>query len=109
VARYAEAAPDTVVIADSSLFGTAAWVLRRDDIYVVSPGEISYGLSYPEARHRNLDARMLEDLVAASAGRADVLLIVELDTARDLAPHLPANTSRAEHGAVVILRIPRSV
>ncbi|HZF30489.1 MAG TPA: phospholipid carrier-dependent glycosyltransferase [Gammaproteobacteria bacterium] len=109
VARYASAAPDTVVVADASLFGTAAWVLGRDDIYVVSPGEISYGLSYPEARHRNLDARMLEDLVAANAGRADVLLIVERDTARDLAPHLPANASRAEHGAVVLLRIPRSV
>jgi 4-amino-4-deoxy-L-arabinose transferase len=109
VARYASAAPDTVVVADSSLFGTAAWVLARDDIYVVSPGEISYGLSYPEARHRNLDARMLEELVAASAGRADILLIVEHDTARDIAPHLPANVSRAEYGSVVLFRIPRSV
>jgi hypothetical protein len=52
---------------------------------------------------------MLEELVAASAGRADILLIVEHDTARDIAPHLPANVSRAEYGSVVLFRIPRSV
>lgn len=107
VARYASAAPDTIVVADASLAGTAVWVLDRDDVYVMDAGELAYGMSYPEARHRDLSGRMLENLVAANRGRADILLIMKRGSEADFAPHLPPDRIRTEHGVMVLLRIPR--
>ena len=46
---------DTVLISDAPLFGAVAWSFGRDDVYVLSEGEIAYGLAYPESRHRSLD------------------------------------------------------
>lgn len=107
VARYAPA-PDTVVVSDGSLFGTAAWTLKRNDIYVVSAGEIEYGLSYPEARHRKLTGTMLDELLAANRHRYDVLIICKPETERAIASHLPATASRWQEGSTVFVRIPKS-
>ncbi|HEX5048048.1 MAG TPA: phospholipid carrier-dependent glycosyltransferase [Gammaproteobacteria bacterium] len=107
VARYAHATPDTIVVADASLAGTAVWVLARSDVYVVDAGELAYGMSYPEARYRDLSGRMLEQLVAANRGRADILLILKRGSEAAFTPRLPPGTVRAEHGLVVLLRIPR--
>jgi 4-amino-4-deoxy-L-arabinose transferase len=108
VSRYAVpvADPDTVLVSDAPLFGTVAWVLKRDDVYVMSPGEIDYGLSYPEARHRLLDARALERLIRESAGRHAILVVCETTTEREIEAVLPARAERSEHGEVVLWRIP---
>jgi 4-amino-4-deoxy-L-arabinose transferase len=107
VARYAAANPDTIVVADASLAGTAVWVLGRNDVYVMDPGELAYGMSYPEARYRDLSGPMLEELVAVNRGRADVLLILKRGSEQSFTPHLPADRLREEHGLVVFLRVPR--
>jgi len=108
VSRHASASPATVLVADASLFGTTAWALKRDDIYLVSPGEIEYGLSYPEAKHRWLEGRMLEELVARNRGQRDVLVICDVATVREIDALLPANTERAQYGTVALLRIPQA-
>jgi 4-amino-4-deoxy-L-arabinose transferase len=107
VELVAAVSADTIVVADDSLFGTAAWVLDRDDIYVVSPGEIEYGLGYPESRHRWLKGSMLADLVAASRGRNDVLVLCLHKDEQRVAAQLPPTARRTEHGKVVMLRVPR--
>ena len=99
---------ETVIVSDSSLFGTAAWTFKRDDIYVVSGGEIDYGLSYPEHRFRRLEGHMLEDLIAATRGRSDLLIVCKENTEQDIAPTLPADTARLQQGSVVFLRIPKT-
>jgi 4-amino-4-deoxy-L-arabinose transferase len=106
VAAYGDVPRDTRVVSDAPLFGTVAWTLGRDDVYVVSPGEIDYGLGYADARGRRLDGDGLERLIAASRGRHAVLVICEADTAAKLAPELPADASRREIGKVVFVAVP---
>lgn len=45
---------NAIVIADSYIIGSVAWVLKRQDIYLTSPGELTYGLEFPDAAHRLL-------------------------------------------------------
>ncbi len=106
VTRYAEAAPDALVVSDAPLFGTAAWVLGRDDIYVLSPGEIEYGLSYPQSRDRLLDAAAFARLVAANRGRRPILVVCGRATDREIAPLMPPRARRSQHGEVVFWHIP---
>ena len=105
VARYA-AGTDTVVVSDAPLFGTAAWVLKRTDIYVASPGEIDYGLSYPEAKQRLLDGPAFAALLEANRGRRDVVLVCVPSTEEDLRALLPAGARREQHGNVIVWRVP---
>jgi 4-amino-4-deoxy-L-arabinose transferase len=106
VTRYANASPDTILVADAPLFGTVAWTLKRADVYVLSPGEIDYGLSYPEARHRLLDGPAFVALLEANRGRRDVLVICEASTEAALRPSLPGGAQRSQHGKVVFWRVP---
>ncbi len=105
MARYA-ASTDTVVVSDAPLFGTAAWVLKRADIYVASPGEIEYGLSYPEAKHRLLDGPAFAALLAANRGRHDVVLVCVPSTEEELKALLPSSARREQQGNVIVWRVP---
>lgn len=108
VARLTAGASDAVVVSDAPLFGTAAWVLKRTDIYVASPGEIEYGLSYPEERHRLLDAPAFAALLEANRGRHDVVLVCVPSTEEQLRAQLPANAQREQQGNVIVWRVPKS-
>ncbi len=105
VARYA-AGTDTVIVSDAPLFGTAAWVLKRADIYVASPGEIDYGLSYSEAKSRLLDGPAFAELLAANRGRRDVLLVCVPSTEEELKTWLPSGARREQQGNVIVWRVP---
>ncbi|HEY7673307.1 MAG TPA: phospholipid carrier-dependent glycosyltransferase [Gammaproteobacteria bacterium] len=107
VARHAPSA-ETVVVADASRFGTVAWTLKRDDIYVVSSGEIGYGLSYPEARFRELTGRMLAALIETAGARADILIVCKPATVAAIGAMLPARAMRFQDGSTVFVEIPRA-
>jgi|KBSMisStaDraftv2_1062788.scaffolds.fasta_scaffold04090_5 4-amino-4-deoxy-L-arabinose transferase len=107
IAHYVATPADTVLVSDASLAGAVAWELNRQDVYVVNPGEMSYGLSYPEARHRKLTSAMLGDLIASSRGAHDMLVLCEPDTEKEIDSQLPTNTERSQDGRVRVLRIPR--
>jgi len=107
VAHYVSTPRDTVVVSDDWLFGAVSWVLKRDDIYVVSAGEIEYGMSYPESRHRKLVGTMLADLIAENRGRHDVLVLGAASTEQEIEAQLPPTTERSQDGHVRVLRIPR--
>lgn len=106
LAHYAATPRDTVLVSDDWLFGAVSWVLRRDDVYVVTAGEIEYGMSYPESRHRKLVGTMLADLIAANRGRHDVLILCDSSTVANIDAQLPPSTQRSEDGHVHVLRIP---
>jgi 4-amino-4-deoxy-L-arabinose transferase len=107
IAHYAATPADTVLVSDASLAGAVSWELDRQDVYVVNPGEMSYGLSYPEARHRKLDAATLADLIASNRGAHDVLVLCEPDTEKEIDSQLPLSTQRSQDGRVRVLHIPR--
>jgi 4-amino-4-deoxy-L-arabinose transferase len=106
VARFTAGDAGAVVVSDAPLFGTAAWVLKRADVYVVSPGEIDYGMSYPEAKPRLLDGPAFAALLAANRGRRDVLLVCVPLTEAELKAWLPSNAQRAQQGNVIVWRVP---
>ena len=107
IAHYAATPADTVLVSDASLAGAVSWELNRQDVYVVNPGEMTYGLSYPEASHRKLDGAAFADLLASNRGAHDVLVLCEPDTEKEIDSQLPPSTQRSLDGRVRVLRIPR--
>ncbi len=99
---------DAVLISDAQRFGTIAWAFKRDDVYVVSAGEIAYGLSYPEERYRELDGTMLRELIATSHPNHDIVIICKSETAREIMPDLPPAMTRTVHGSTVVLELARA-
>jgi 4-amino-4-deoxy-L-arabinose transferase len=107
IAHYATTPADTLLVSDASLAGAVAWELKRDDVYVVNPGEMSYGLSYPEVSHRKLVGTKLAELIAANRGARDILILCEPATEKEIDSQLPPSTQRSLDGRVRVLRIPR--
>jgi 4-amino-4-deoxy-L-arabinose transferase len=105
-----EAAPGTtVLVADSQMFGAVAWYSKRNDIYVVTDGEIAYGMSYPESRHRDLEnggLAELNELIETNRGRHEILIICHDDTDQRIGPILPERAERTVVGQVILWRIP---
>jgi 4-amino-4-deoxy-L-arabinose transferase len=96
---------DTILISDGSLFGAVAWSFKRDDVYVVTKGEIEYGLEYPESRHRLLDDAAFESLLTENRNRRDIVVVVRESTERRLPSTPLRNAERQQRSDVVMLRI----
>jgi len=97
---------DTILISDGSYFRAVAWVFERDDIYMADEGELAYGLSYPESRHRLLDEGGARSLIAENFGVVDMAFFINENTERWLAPLMPATAKRSEFGNYIVWRIP---
>ena len=108
IARYADVSPDTILVSDSRLFGATAWFLKRNDVYVVTPGEVEYGLSYAESRHRWLKGQMLRQLIDANRGRREILIIGRSMSEPEILSQVPPTAVRTQHGAVIFWRLPAS-
>ncbi|WP_462380042.1 phospholipid carrier-dependent glycosyltransferase [Pseudomonas sp. Marseille-QA0892] len=69
---------DAVLIADNPARMSALnWYLKRDDVYMTgSRGEVSYGLSYPDARHRYIDNEALGSFIAEQRTHHPVVMLV---------------------------------
>jgi 4-amino-4-deoxy-L-arabinose transferase len=107
IAHYATTPADALLVSDASLAGAVSWELKRKDVYVVNPGEMDYGLSYPEASDRKLVGTKLAELIAANRGRRDILILCEPGTEKDIDSQLPPSTQRSTDGRVRVLRVPR--
>jgi len=45
----------SIIVSDSYLAPAICWAYKRQDVYILDKaGELSYGLTYPEARHRHI-------------------------------------------------------
>ncbi len=98
-------APGDLVIADENLLRAVCWYLRRDDVYVLgSPGELKYGLGYPDASGRLLDMPAAIGLIQQHPGK-----VVLIGRAELLAPWMdklpkPALRDTSRYGRNVILK-----
>ena len=68
-----EITPDTVIIAKGSCCQAVCCVYERNDIYIIAPGELTYGLSYPEDKHRDLAVHLLKQFFAEHPGQKVVM------------------------------------
>ena len=81
---------DTLIISESSLLRATAWYLKRQDIYLLGPGEVAYGLGYAEAQHRLLDFKRFSALMeTAGATQRSVLMICKRSCNGRLIAELP--------------------
>jgi len=66
--------PDTILVGDSKMIHALCYVFKRDDIYLFNrKGELTYGLSYPEAKPRLLNSHQLLALIHERGSRRLVL------------------------------------
>jgi 4-amino-4-deoxy-L-arabinose transferase len=93
---------ETLLIADGDLFGALSWFAKRDDVYLLmSRGEISYGLSYPDSAQRYLDQARFAELLATRQQR-DVVIFCTQESAPRIAELLPIDAARRERGDFVL-------
>ena len=87
--------PDTILVSDSNVIRAVAWELKRTDIHLLQKGELTYGLSYPDAKDRFLGPSGLTELLqkqAAGEIKRDIAVFCE-------APCPMASDILKRHGA----------
>ncbi len=83
-----EIAADTVIFSDEDPLRAVCWAFKRDDVTIVGGGgELSYGLSYPDARGRMIAPEQLAAALAAHRGQA--VLVAASDNYRTWRQQLP--------------------
>ncbi|AWH89113.1 lipid IV(A) 4-amino-4-deoxy-L-arabinosyltransferase [Limnobaculum parvum] len=79
-----------VLVETTGIASGIAWELERDDIVMYeSKGEISYGLSYPDAAERYVSAAQFPDWLKQKRPQGDVCLVVRLAKGEAVDPTLP--------------------
>jgi hypothetical protein len=90
--QYRDRIPaDTIIIAEGSIIRAVDWYLHRDDVFLIQEDELAYGLHYPDASDRYLNAGRFQQLLETNAGRRDILLLCRSSCANDLDALLPAD------------------
>jgi len=97
---------DTVLISDGAMMHAVAWYLQRDDIYLISTGEVEYGLEYPDARHRFLNAARFRSLVEKDAPTRPILMVCRRACPAQLTALLPRSAKRSARGAFIFWFVP---
>ena len=70
LAYQPDIAKAAVVISGEDAIRAVCWYAQRSDVYLIgSAGELDYGLTYPEARHRLLDPRSAAELIRRKPGQ----------------------------------------
>ena len=110
-ALTADLPPGALLISDGSLVHAVAWTVKRSDIYMLSSGELEYGLAYPEDKHRLLTPDALQSLLAESVGQREIFIACDTDRepmvdAVLTRAALTKNVSRVEYGKMITWQIP---
>lgn len=80
---------DTILVANPKTVHAACYVYQRDDIYLFrGKGELTYGLSYPDAEHRYLETPDLQTLLR-QRGNHRVVIVMKSKPADPLRAQLP--------------------
>jgi 4-amino-4-deoxy-L-arabinose transferase len=96
---------DAIMVSDGLFFRSVAWQFKRDDLYMLNSGELTYGLAYPDDAHRLLDGG-ISRLVAETAGRREIVVICGESSEPPLIRSLPANAERTQEGRYIMWRVP---
>jgi 4-amino-4-deoxy-L-arabinose transferase len=82
--------PDTMVVSSDDPIRAVCWFFKRQDVFLVgSPGELTYGLQYPDSRHRLLTVEQLRRLIEENSGKKQVILIARSDAYQEYRKQIP--------------------
>jgi len=80
--------PDTILVSLNDYARAICWYYKRSDVYLLqNGGELTYGLSYPEARHRRLNHNQFAGMVSRNKGK--VVLIGKYKKYQSWKAYLP--------------------
>jgi len=99
---------DTILVCDGELVRAVTWYFKRDDIYLISRHELTYGLGYADAAHRFVDKQGFAALLDSNAGRRPVVVICERSCDGGVEELLPPNALKYDWGKFVSWHIPRN-
>jgi 4-amino-4-deoxy-L-arabinose transferase len=68
--------PDDILIADGSMVHAVCWFYKRSDVYVLSAGELEYGLGYAEQTHRLVSWKTVSEFIK-NVKKGRVILITK--------------------------------
>ena len=94
--------PDAVLISDGRYVHAVGWIFKRNDIYLLNSGELTYGLSYPDDRPRLLTADSLRQLVEGVAGRRAVFIACDKSFDATIDAALPDTARRLSSGGMIV-------
>ena len=83
------------------------WYLKRDDVFLIQDKELAYGLGYPDASYRLLNADRFRELLDETAGRRDVLLICKSSCEGRVDTLLPATAEHQAYGNFNLWYLPQ--
>jgi len=92
-----EVTPATILVSERTPVQMVCWIFKRSDVYLLNTGgELSYGLSYKEARHRLVNFGKFTELTRQYPGR--VVLIAWADHFKAWKRYLPKPENVDENG-----------
>jgi 4-amino-4-deoxy-L-arabinose transferase len=88
---------DTLIISDGNVIRAATWYFKRDDVYLISVGELDYGLQYPDSAYKLLDQQQFSALMSQSASRP-IIMVCNPTCDEKFSRLLPATASKQTWG-----------
>jgi len=92
------------IVTDGGVVRAVCWSWKRTDLYLLTGGELNYGLNQPEGRSRRIDLAEVRKMIEAQPGK--VVLVVKVNTFSKLHKELPTPAQIRQDGAagVVVAR-----
>lgn len=88
---------DNIIISDENSLRAVCWYLKRSDVYILGEaGEMNYGLTYPDAKGRQLDAKTAADLIQKNRGKT--ILIARVKNTGQLQSQFPIPVFQDQNG-----------
>ncbi|WP_051957787.1 phospholipid carrier-dependent glycosyltransferase [Desulfobacter vibrioformis] len=88
---------DDIIISDENSLRAVCWYLKRNDVYILGgAGEMDYGLTYPDAKGRQLDAKAAAGLIRENRGKA--ILIARVRNVTQWQNQFPAPVFQDRNG-----------
>jgi 4-amino-4-deoxy-L-arabinose transferase len=88
---------DNIIISDENSLRAVCWYLKRSDVYILGgAGEMDYGLTYPDAKGRQIDAKTAADLIQKNRGKT--ILIARVKNAGQLHNQFPIPVFQDQNG-----------
>jgi 4-amino-4-deoxy-L-arabinose transferase len=82
--------PSDVLISDPRLAPAVCWSCKRSDVRLLEgSGELTYGLSYDDSRHRLLTYDNFASMADATRESGNLVIIVDTDSYKEWKQHLP--------------------
>jgi 4-amino-4-deoxy-L-arabinose transferase len=95
--------PDTMIVSSEDPVRAVCWFYKRSDVYVLdNAGELSYGLSYKDSKHRWLTTEQLKLMIEKHAGKNRLVFITAFDEYQRYSPLLPKPAYMDTDGGFVL-------